>query len=101
MSHLVGVGVHVAHGVGGERDVVAVLVGGAGGGFHADAGGDARQHDLGDTAAAQLDVETGAVEGAPVALGDGDVAGVAGQFVDDEVPALGAGAGWAGGMGGT
>src|SRR5581483_11406471 len=95
----VGLRVQVAHGVGGEGDVVAVLVRGAGGGLHADAGGDARQHDLRDTAAAQLDIETGAVEGTPVALGDGDVAGVTGQFGDHDVPALREGAARAGDLG--
>lgn len=89
----------VAHRIGGEGDVVAVLVGGASGGLHADAGGDARQHDLRDTAAAQLDVEAGAVESTQVAFGDGDVAGAAGQFGDDYVPALGQAATPAGGLG--
>lgn len=76
--------------------MVAVLVGGAGAGLDADAGGDAGQHDLGDPAAAQLQVEVGAVEGAPVPLGDGDVLVVPGQFVDDDVPALREAAGAAG-----
>ena len=80
-----GVGGQVGHRVGGEGDVVAVFVGGAGGRLDADAGRDTGQHDLGDAAAAQVDVEVGAVERAPVPLGDDDVLGMPGQLVDDLV----------------
>lgn len=45
-------GVPIGYGVRHQRDVVAVFVGGAGGGLHADAGGDPGQHDLCHVAAA-------------------------------------------------
>src|SRR5207248_1907102 len=78
--------VEVGDRVGGDRDVIAVFMGGAGGGLDADAGGDARQHDLGDTAAAQLQIQAGAVEGAPVLLADGDVGGLPVEFGDELGP---------------
>ena len=88
-----GVGVVVGHRVCGEHDVVAVVVGGACGGFDAGAGGDAGQHDLGDAEVAQQGVQAGVVEGAAAPLGDQVVARLPLQFVDDVRPARGKRAG--------
>jgi hypothetical protein len=51
-----------------------VVVGGAGGGLDARAGGDAGEHDPGDAEVAQQGVEAGVVEGAAAPLGDPVVA---------------------------
>ena len=69
-------GVGAAGGVLGEHDVVAQLPRVARGRFHADRRRDAGQHDGPDAAAAQLQVQLGAVERAPLALQDVDVAGL-------------------------
>src|ERR1700677_3627296 len=66
---VVGGGVAVGHGVGGEDDVVAVVVGRAGGGLDADAGGDTGQYDLGDPELSEVGVEGGVVKGPPTPLG--------------------------------
>ena len=56
------VGVGVGHRVDGKHHVVTVLVGGAGGGLHTQAGGDSGDHDLGDAALLQLLMQVGAPE---------------------------------------
>src|SRR5271163_2198438 len=58
----VGASVEVGDGIFGEDQVVAVFPGAARCGFHAHAGGDACQHDLGHAAAAQLEVQLGSGE---------------------------------------
>src|SRR5882757_8583416 len=87
------IGVQVGHRVGDQRDVIAVFVRGPGGRLHPGTGGDPAQHDLRDAAPAQLDVEIGAVEGAPVSLGHNNVLGMPGQIGNDRVPSLGVGTG--------
>lgn len=64
----------------------------------ADAGGEPGQDDLCDAAAAQLQVEVGSVEGTPGALGHCDVVRVAGEIIDDDIPAFGQGTGQARGF---
>src|SRR3546814_7687597 len=55
---------------------VALFPAGPRGRFDADAGDDAAQHDGVDAAAAQLQVQLGAVEGIPLPLGDQNVGGL-------------------------
>ena len=67
-------GAACTHGVLDEDERIAALVGVAGRRLHAVVRRDAAQHDGGDAAAAQLQVEVGAVEGASLPLGHDDVA---------------------------
>ncbi len=82
----VGVGVHVGHGVGGQSDVVAELVGVAGGGFDAGAGGYADDDELGDAEIFEVMIEAGVGEGSPCALGYGVVGGLLVEFGDEIGP---------------
>jgi hypothetical protein len=82
----VGVGVAVGHGVGDEDDVVAVVVGAAGGGFDADGGSDASDENLSDVAPAEVGIEIGVDECAGAVLGDEMVGGFDVEFGDQVGP---------------
>ena len=58
----------------GDDQVETQFPGIAGGGFHADVGGDTAKNNGVDTAAAQLQFKVGAVERAPLAFRDFDIA---------------------------
>ena len=58
------------HGVLGENLFVAQFIRIARRALHANVGSDTREHDRSETAPAQLQVEVGAVKGAPLPLGD-------------------------------
>jgi len=58
----------------GNDQVEAQLPGVAGGRFHADIGGNSAQDNGVDAATAQLQLQIGAVKGAPLAFGDFDIA---------------------------
>lgn len=79
-------GAHAGHGVLHQDLMVAAFVGVAGGGFDADVGGDAAENDGLDGATAQLQVQFGAVKGAPLMLGDEEVAGLRPDFGNDLRP---------------
>ena len=79
-------GVPVGHRVGGQHDVVAVLVRGPGGRLDPGTGRDPGQHDLGDTALAQQRVQRGAVERAPGLLGHQQIIRLLVHLRDDVGP---------------
>jgi hypothetical protein len=77
----VGASVDIGDGIFGEDQVVAVFPGAPRRGFHADAGGDTCQHDLGHAAAAELEVQLGSGERPPVPLDEDDVTGLRGEVL--------------------
>src|SRR5580704_4621648 len=87
-------GTHVGHGVDGERDVEARLIGLPCRGFDTGAGGDAGDHHLRHAARLQLALEIGARERAPRPLGYRDIAGLPGELGNEVRPSIGE---WSGG----
>src|ERR1700761_7225733 len=79
----------VGHGVDGERDVEAGLIGLPRRRFNAGAGGDARYHDLRYAAVLELAFERGARKRAPCPFRDHDVAALPAEFRKEVGPAIG------------
>src|SRR5690242_2614795 len=77
---------HAAHRILGEDDFVAALPRIARGRFHAEVRGDSAEHDCFDAAAAQLQIEIGSVERAPLPLADEDVALARAELRNDVAP---------------
>src|SRR5580704_18279910 len=71
---IVGFGAETGHGVLNKDLVIVAFVGVAGGGFHADVGGDAAQDNGTHAAAAELEIQVSAVKRTPLAFGDAEVA---------------------------
>jgi hypothetical protein len=78
--------VAVGHGIGGQDDVISVLVGRTGSGLDADTRGDASQYDLGDVVLSEIRIERGLMEGTPALLGHQIVVGLDIQLVDEVRP---------------
>src|SRR6185312_4499119 len=80
---------HVRHRIQRQGDIEVQLVGLAGGGFHADAGGDAGNHHLGDAKRFQARCQVGTGEDAPGPLGEDDVIGLSVQSAGRSPPRAG------------